>query len=333
MRETIVILLVVFSVLCGCSKNSENELYQSKRDKVIEVKQLIKPIDFGDVFMSSSSVPIIADSYLIIGDGQSYDKTIHVFDKNTFEHVVSFGDFGPGPNEITELGYMVFNEYSRELYVTDWGKMQILNYCLDSLINDATYKSNVKANMNVESFPWSYFPINDSLSFGRFLNPTGESGYTESTGIWNINTGESKLLEYTHPDIHKKRTYLAVSPKNELYAELNSLYDLISIFNFNGVLQKNVYGPQWKEKELSTFAGGLFAKDKLVALYNGEQYGEDYPINKCIIFSKTGDYIATLNIGYNTVDLCYDAENDRLIFSFDDVIQFGYLNLSDLNLE
>ncbi|MBP5365630.1 MAG: hypothetical protein J6Y82_06880 [Bacteroidales bacterium] len=53
MRETIVILLVVFSVLCGCSKNSEKEKYQTSRDNTINVKQLIKGIDLGDILTSN----------------------------------------------------------------------------------------------------------------------------------------------------------------------------------------------------------------------------------------------------------------------------------------
>ena len=68
--------------------------------------------------------------YLIISDHRSYDKLIHVFDKNNFNHITSFGYQGEGPSEITVLGHLEFNEKKREIYVADHGKHCILSYNL-----------------------------------------------------------------------------------------------------------------------------------------------------------------------------------------------------------
>ena len=42
-----------------------------------------------------------------------------------------------------------------------------------------------------------------------------------------------------------------------------------------------------------------------------------------------GDYIKTLEIGYRIVDMCFDEENSRIFFSFNDMVQFGYLEITD----
>lgn len=52
-----------------------------------------------------------------------------------------------------------------------------------------------------------------------------------------------------------------------------------------------------------------------------------------LIFNLNGDYIKTLDIGYKIVDFCYDIQNDRLVFNFEDMIQFGYIDLDDQLLE
>ena len=46
-----------------------------------------------------------------------------------------------------------------------------------------------------------------------------------------------------------------------------------------------------------------------------------------------GDYIATLEVGYPILHFCYDESNNRLIFAFDDDMQFAYLDLDQDNMK
>jgi hypothetical protein len=43
-----------------------------------------------------------------------------------------------------------------------------------------------------------------------------------------------------------------------------------------------------------------------------------------------GDYIQTLETGYNISDFCYDKDNNRIIMSLDAEVQFAYLDLDGL---
>ena len=49
-----------------------------------------------------------------------------------------------------------------------------------------------------------------------------------------------------------------------------------------------------------------------------------------LIFDLNGNYLKTLETDYRIVKFCYDKDNNRLIMSLDDEIQFGYLNLDGI---
>jgi len=323
--------LITTLVICGCSDNSDNDIYQDNRDEIIEVGKQIKEIDFGDVLVSSSSAPIAAGRYLVVADYKSVDKKIHVFNASDFTHVASAGDFGQGPEEITNLGNVVWNEETREIYATDHGKLKVFGFCVDSLSEDEDYKPFVKATFTGSIFPDDYIYINDELSYGIIITPTSTSTFNQSTGVWNMATGDIRLLEYNHPEVDKKRISLAVSAKNDLYVECNNRYDLISIFDMTGKLIRNVYGPQWDNgKQMSHFSACLFVEDYLVALYDGNEYDKHTLPTKCHVFTKGGEYVKTLDAGLQILNFCYDEGNNRLIFCFNDVIQYGYLDLTNI---
>lgn len=58
-------------------------------------------------------------------------------------------------------------------------------------------------------------------------------------------TGETELIDYVHPADKKKRVAFAVSPRYNTLVECNRRFDLISLYNLDGELQCNVYGPNW----------------------------------------------------------------------------------------
>lgn len=107
----------------------------------------------------------------------------------------------------------------------------------------------------------------------------------------------------------------------------------MSIFDLNGNLKYNVYGPNWDARgdRKHHYSTPLFYKDKIIALYSGGDYqGKGYAPTGFHVFSLNGEYVKTINVGYRILNFCYDKDNDRLVFCFDDEIQFGYLPLEGL---
>ncbi|WP_297975744.1 6-bladed beta-propeller [uncultured Bacteroides sp.] len=325
--------LLLPCVIESCISNSDTEIYQKKRDNIVDVHALIKEIPINDVLIGSIARPFLLGDYLLIGDYKSSDKLIHIFDKNNFDYLVSTADVGQGPNEITVMGHIGINEGKHCFYVSDHGKQRIYSYNIDSVLVDSDYTPTVKAEMNMIRFPDRYQYINDTLSFALMIEPTSASTFNQSVAKWNIQLGEFKTMKYRHPDITKKRISFAVSPENGIYVECYANHDLLSICKVDGNLKYNIYGPDWDKEstKIHHYGNVVFCNDKIIASYSGgDSRTNAYRPTRFLVFSLDGDYLKTLDVGFRIVDFCYDNNNNRIIMNFNDEIQFGYLDLNGI---
>lgn len=105
-------LLYFFLILIciGCTSNTETERYWSKCAPMQNIKEKIKEIKIEDVLIGGTSRLYLMKDYLMIVDHASYDKQIHIFDKNSFKYITSIAPKGEGPNEITVIGNIGVNE-------------------------------------------------------------------------------------------------------------------------------------------------------------------------------------------------------------------------------
>lgn len=335
MNKVSILLIVFFAlVLYNCTSKTDTEKHQKNRTNTVNVKDKVREIQIEDVLVGSIARLYMLDNYLIIMDPRSDDMSVHFFNKMNYEYETSSIQRGQGPGEITNMGYIGVNKNKKELYISDHGKLKIFNYPLDSIIDNAFYKPEVKKEINNIQFPSDYVFINDTLSFARIIEPTGNAGHNEFLARWNMQTGDVFKMRYTHPDVEKSRITLAVSMDNKTLVECYHNLDLMTIMDIDGNLKYNVYGENWNNRDanrLDHFGDTFFRGDKIIASYSGgDMRTEDRFPNKLFVFDINGDYIKTLDIGYRISDLCYDEENDRIIFSFDDIIQFGYLSLDGL---
>ena len=332
-------LLIIF--LGSCRQSTETEKYQNKRDNVINIHEKVKEIEIEEIPIGRMAALFLTDNYLIVVDVLSLDKLIHIFNKNNFSYVTSIAPRGQGPSEITNIGHIGVNNSNREIYVTDHGKQLIFSYNLDSISN-SLYVPKVKVRMNAKQFPAKYQYVNDTLSIGVIIEPVGNSDFEQSMAKWNMDTGDIKQMKYKHPDIKKKRVTFAVSVEDGIYVECYSYYDLMTICDLNGNLKCNIYGHNWDSKisnNIAYYGQVEFCKNRIITLYSGENQfykGENgnlrvnYPTT-FLVFDINGDYIKTLETGYQITGFCYDKENDRIIMDLaDETIQFAFLDLNGL---
>ena len=140
-RNTLLIIFMVLTVcLPSCKQEGTGEKWQKQRNEKTDVRNRIREISMEDVLIGAMAKPYVFDDYLIIADYRSMEKMVHIFNKNTFAPLCSFGDPGQGPKEITVLGTVAWNPEKRELYVTDHGQLRILGYQLDSLLQNPGYE-------------------------------------------------------------------------------------------------------------------------------------------------------------------------------------------------
>lgn len=328
-------------IFVSCTQNSNLEKFQGKRENIIYVHDNIKEIDLEEIPIGRIASLNLLDDYLLIVDVLSLDKLIHIFNKKDFSYLTSTARRGEGPNEITNIGYLGINDANHIFYVSDHGKQKIFSYNLDSVLSNPLYMPEVKMKMNKRSFPSKYQYINDTLSIGIIIEPTGNSGFKQSIAKWNMNTGEIKPMKYEHSAIEKKRINFAVSMENGIYVECYSFHDLMTICSLDGNLKYNIYGDCWEKKKSnknSYYGQVIFCKNRILTLYSGAEHfnkdekgsvGVNYP-TKFLVFDVNGDYIKTLETGYQISNFCYDKDNNRIIMNMDDLIQFAYLDLNGL---
>ena len=332
----ILIFCYLATIFLSCSKSTDTEKYQSKRNNTANVKDNIVEIVKDDVLIGSSSRLYLTDDYLIIGDIKSFDMFIHLFNRNNYQYLTSAIPRGQGPGEITVSGHIAVNKDKKEFYMSDHGKLKIFTYPIDGILYNPYYVPEVKKELNNIQFPSEYLYINDTLCYARIIEPTGNVGHNEAAGKWNMQTGEVVKMRYTHPKVRTKRIKIAVSMEHETFVECYANHDLMTIMDLDGNLKCNVYGSNWNDGKIIQiyhFKDVVFKGDKIIASYSGrDKHGNTLP-DKLLVFNINGDYIKTLDIGYKIVDFCYDERNERLLFAFDDMIQFGYLALNESMLE
>jgi len=286
-----------------------------------------------DVLISGFANINLLDNYLIINDHRAPDKQIHLFDKNTFQPVVSTTRIGQGPKEITYLTSIVPDEKNRRFFAIDSGKRKLLTYDLDSLLADSNYVFTVKSNLQ-EDYAGTFVYLHDTLSIAQFLDLDPKTGGgTIYTGQWNMVNGHFKK-GYDNPLAKVKRFAFCASEKLGLYVSCYSRYDLMTICNFDGSLKCNVYGPNWNEDVTNTCHYSMevcFVKDKIFAAYSGEDHrSREFHPTQIHVYSTEGEYIKTLKVGYHITGYLYDEDNHRLIFDLNDEIQFAYLDLEGI---
>ncbi len=328
-------------LLFSCSKSDKTDKTFDAQKEVVNVKKDIVRISTEPIDVSNISAPYVLNDYLIISDYNSPDKLIHIFNKNTFEYLTSVGERGGGPSEITNMGRIESNEEERAFYVIDTGRQKILDYSIDSVLVDSLYVPKEKAAINKREFPYSFQYVNDTLSFALFIKIIDNGNYKPVVSKWNMQTGEIVYMDYDgHPQIKKKRVSFAASAKYGIYVEAYWHNELISLGSTDGYLKYNIYGKNWNDENSNRnlFFGNIaFCKDKIVASYlGGENISKrnggpkaNYP-TQLLIFNLEGDYLVTLNVEYPIMTFCYDENNNRIIFAFDNEMQFGYLDMKNI---
>ena len=201
-----ILCLLVLGLVSSCKQHdSGHRKYYDVRDNVIEVKQNIHNIPINNVDISNFGAPYILNDYLIISDYKSYDKLIHIFNKNTFQYLTSVGKQGQGPSEIANMGRILCNNQQNTFYVIDHGHQVLYDFPMDSVLSHFDYLPKKKANIERTEFPFMMQYESDTLSYALFMRVLNPGDYFPAVARWNMQTGEREFMPYNgHPEIKIK---------------------------------------------------------------------------------------------------------------------------------
>ncbi|PKQ66526.1 hypothetical protein BZG01_10905 [Labilibaculum manganireducens] len=320
--------------------SDKSKTFQESSDKTVNVKDKITDIKTDLLFQYCSMT--ISDSILIINElTPSNAKGIHFFNKNSFKYITSTGFMGKGPGEITVLGESRSSYNSKAIWVDDYGKMVSWKFPIDSILSNENFIPTEKLKMNKDSFQVKSVFINDSITIGRSVIPTSYHSMDISTTKLNNYTYKIEEYGYIYPDLKGRESYSSfdLSTKNEIYTTCFSYVDLITICDLKGNLRYNIYGPQWNPKETKgiQFYGVVKTyKNYIIASYIGDKHvvftdeggRVDIAPSKLLVFDINGNYVKTIEVGYEFSEFCIDEENNRVIAYFDNRINpLGYFSL------
>jgi len=332
MKNSLYLFIII--VCCGCTNNSGTEKYQSKRNNIINVKEKLTEIVIDDVLIGRVAHTHTIEDYLIITNPYSFDEMICIFDKNNFNYITGTTIKGQGPGEIANMGHLVTDEVNRMFYVSDHGKQVIFAYHLDSVLTNPKYMPEIKMKMDNTIFPNEYRYFSDTLCIGSVVIPIGNSDFKQAVAKWNMTTGDIKQMKYNNLNIDKKHITFAVSQEYGIYVECFHRYDLMTICNLDGELKYNIYGPNWSKNErvpTRHYGRVIFCNNTIWATYSGENYHTDKSNqSKFFVFDINGNYIKTVEIGYEINNICFDKENNRIIMNLNSEMQFAYLDITGL---
>ncbi len=337
-------LTAVLIIVLSCKNNSDREqITYKKYDNIINVKDQIVDIKtdliFGDAGLS------IADNFLVIDEHTPNGaKGIHLFDKNSFEFVTSTAIIGKGPGEVNRQGGVVYNATTRDLWVSDHGKMVLWKFPLDSILSNNHFLPTESIPLNYELFISRYSFLNDSIAIGKAITINRDKSFEVKTAKLNVNTNEIVQFGYEHPYAtgKKSHSYFALSKKHSIYVCPNIYCDLMTVCDLNGNLKFNILGPDWEKnkdnrKEYFSPTGVVVAKNYIIAAYLNEagiimdkqQRPRGNSPSKLMVFDINGNYIQTIETGHKFIRFCVDEENNRIIAYFNDRLNpLGYFKLN-----
>lgn len=318
-------LVFLFSIGCNSCNESKTEKIQKHRDNIVNVSDKIVDVKL-DALFGNLALYILDDILIVLEKSPKGEKGIHLFNKNTFKYLTSTGKIGKGPGEIVRQGPIGFDSKNRVFWVPDAGKKLLFKFPLDSALSNPQFLPGIEEKM-VHSFV-TFGLLNDSIILGEAAQATSNSSFEMKLAKLNIRTKVLENFGYRHPKALGKKTYasFAMSVKHNFYVECHTRCDLMTICDLNGNLKYNIYGPGWLESDQdknSYFFEVHLVGNNIVASYIGSSglvvkgnITKGAAPSEFIIFDKEGNYLKTIEAGFEFEQFCIDEENNRIIAYF-----------------
>jgi hypothetical protein len=310
---------------CNSSDESKTEKVQKARNNLVNVSDKIVDIK-PEIIFGNSALYILDDILIVLEKFPKGEKSIHLFNKDTFKYITSTGVIGKGPGEIVAPGPIGIDDKNKVFWVPDAGKKLLFKFPLDSVLNNPAFKPEIDKRMDNSFVTFGF--LSDSIILGESVQPTSINSFEMKLAKLNLNTNKLENFGYRHPKALEKKTYASftLSIKHNLYVECHTRCDLMTICDLGGNLRFNIYGPGWygsnQDKNSFFFEVHMFGNN-IISSYIGSlglvQQGNitrGAAPSRFIVFDLEGNYLKTIDTGYEFEQFCIDEDNKRIIAYF-----------------
>jgi len=282
---------------------------------------------------------------------------MHIYNKNTFQNYRSFFRRGNGPNEYKSAGTFSLDKKLRLLWITDFSKIRIVGYYIDSLLEFPDCKpaftnplpSKLHPLMGMENYNSQLFAIPDPRGEVQlyFFNRKGEEiSVMNKMDLKDYDNSFFSDLTRTHNKIHADKNKMVMVYRffdRMIIRDLkdSSFAETIGPDHIDPQKQLGLYDHQ----RLYGYDGKPKFDDKYIyALYTGTPGAKvDFDLGKVSavypkiihVFNWNGQPVMRLNLDHEISSFVHDRENKRVIaFSVDDLnsmISYDISNIPEFN--
>lgn len=242
-------LLAIATSACHNSKGTlEEECVLEGFPEIIELKGEGCILDDRQALLRYPFRLRVFDEYLFILDMHNAEEFCHIYDKETFNHIVSFGQRGEGPQEMLQ-GQTMWVVSLDSIWTLDPGKRQIARWSFSPTDNTVAQveviqldKQTVIGAHDITLYKDTTWLLPDLSGRSRVWH-VGHSGKVIGT-TGNIPT--RRLIEENSltPLASAWSAYIHYHQGHDILVVTTQLGDVLEIYNLQTGNRKTVHGPQ-----------------------------------------------------------------------------------------
>lgn len=251
MINRVILLSILLGLMVGCSTRKDklvlNQSFESFPE-VISLKGEGILLDEDQVLLRYPFRVRLYGDIVFIVDMHNGEEFFHIYEKESFRHVASFGRRGEGPQEMLQ-GQNLYVESLDSIWTLDPIKRQIIRWSFYPKTDSVSLSEVVQLDKQTLIEARDFTQYNDStwllpdLSgesrvcfIGKDGTVVGKIGYIPTTRTVRSNS-LSPLAEAWNAYVH-------YCPQNQVLAVATQLGDVMEIYNLESGEHRIVYGPQ-----------------------------------------------------------------------------------------
>lgn len=231
-------LLISVTVISSCSQDQEFTVKKISSFP-INMELIGEAIELDSIQVCSQDFDIVGEYLVILNKGNCHDKIFHIYNKNTFQFIGSFGTVGRGPNELISprmTNQVVNNDTLRGFWILNQKNKRFELVNIEKSLKRRLYifeDNNYRVPINEGGF-LSYRIDDENIIVystdgkdGRFYTHNLKNYSTKWVGFFPKISGAKSSL--SNPAIYHSRN--AISKDHKYFVSAVFLAKRIDIFN------------------------------------------------------------------------------------------------------
>ncbi|MDL2278285.1 TolB-like 6-bladed beta-propeller domain-containing protein [Parabacteroides sp. OttesenSCG-928-G07] len=252
-----IVSLISFCFFISCTENTKRQ-YPRYSDFPIERSLSAEVISLDTILFRYPFRVAITDSMALVLDLHNSDHYLHAFSYPGWQHIVSFGERGNGPEELLSAESIRFHS-SDSLWVLDANKMQITRWGIDRVNQTADRLEEINLDKQlIRTLDFHVSPagfiVPDYFGEYRYHLLDRQGAITESIG--SIPT-ERTRIKRTPAHAQAWRSFIGYNSYNHTVALATQLGEVLEVMDLKNQSSQPLYGPNGEPQFQITQSEGI----------------------------------------------------------------------------